>query len=126
MHSGRNLEKMFHRRTEQGGQHHAHRANSGVTEQSRVDELRKLFTLPSGRVLGNVANDRGTDAEIEQTVVSGNGENQDPDSERRIAQAMEDKRGKKNADDYVDSERGPARSDVLQDLRFFVLSHPLR
>ena len=32
---------------------------------------------------------------------------------------MKDEGGKKNADNYVDPERGPARSDVLEDLRFF-------
>ena len=123
MHSGRNLEEALHRRTQDRGQHHTHHTDAGVAEKSGIDELREFFAIASRRVLGNVANDGGADAEVEQAVVTGHGEDQHPDSESRITQVMQDERRKENADQYVDGERGPARTHVLQDLSFFKLQH---
>ena len=63
------------------------------------------------------------DAEIEQAVVVSHGEDQHPDSESSVAQPMQDERRKENADHHVDGERGPARTDVFQNLSFFKLQH---
>jgi hypothetical protein len=123
MHSGRNAKQVFNGRTQQGGQRHAHHANAGVGKQGGVDELSELFAIARSRVLGNVANDGGADAEIEQAVVAGHGEDQHPDSESSVAQVMQNERRKENADHHVDGKREPARSDVLQNLSFFKLQH---
>jgi hypothetical protein len=75
--------------------------------------LGKLFAIICRRILGDVTNDRGADSEIEQAVVAGYGKDEHPDSERGVAQAVNDKWRKEDADDNIDGERRPARADVL-------------
>ena len=69
------------------------RPRCGVGEERRIDELGEFFAIVGGCVLGNVTNDRGAYAEIEQTVVSGDRKNQDPDSKSRVAKMMQDEGG---------------------------------
>ncbi len=91
MHSRRNLKHVFNERTRPGGQRHAYHANARVAEQGGVDELSEFFTIVGGSVLGNVANDGRADPQVEQSVVAGHGEDQNPDSGGGIAEVVQDK-----------------------------------
>jgi hypothetical protein len=79
--------------------------------------------VSGGRKLRDIPNDGRPDAEIEQPVIPGNGQDENPDAERRVSEAMQYKRGKKETEDYVDSKREPTGTDVLDDLAFFGFMH---
>src|SRR5262249_2949565 len=105
---GRNSEQGVHVTAHRNCNGHGEHPNGGVSSQTGVDDAGKPFDVVSRGVSGNVADDRGPDAQVEKAVVAGDGKDQYPGPERRIAKAMQDKRGEKDSNQNVDSQAEPA------------------
>src|SRR5260370_27649998 len=63
-------------------------ADSAVGEQGRTDEAVQLLMIMSRRVGGNITHDGGTDPQIEQSVISGYGEKQNPQTLSVVSQIV--------------------------------------
>jgi hypothetical protein len=69
--------------------------------------------------LETLADHERPDAEIEQTVISGNREYEDPNAVGGISEPVQYEWGKKEPYRYVDSKREPTGAHILDDLHFF-------
>src|ERR1019366_149410 len=106
------------------GNEHRHDPNAGVAEHGGVDQTIQFFVLVRGRILGDVAHDGRTYAQVEQTVVSGDREDQDPQTKSVIPQAVQDERGKEDSHHDVHAQGEPTRSHVLKNLAFVEFHEP--
>jgi len=84
-----------------------------VFEQAGIDEGRQLLVFSCRAVFGDVSNDRGADAQIKQSVITSDRENQNPDAISGIAEPVQNYRRQENSDQHVRSQRRPTGADIL-------------
>ena len=73
--------------------------------------------------LGNIANDGGADAEIEETVITRKRKNENPDAESGVSQTVQNEWRQEESNYYIDAQGKPIRTYVLDDLPFFKCAH---
>ena len=102
------------------GDNHGHGADGRVACKTRVDEFRQALRIAGCGICRDVADYGGANAQVEQSVVTSHGKNQNPDSKGGIAQAMQDKGREKDSNQNTNSQAEPAGADILND---FSLAH---
>src|ERR1035438_10732330 len=110
MKSGRNFEDGVDVERENRGDEQTQNADATVAEQAGVDQLSEVFNVVDGGEFRDIAHYRGTDPEIEQAVIAGNGKNQNPDTGGGVAQLVQDER----------VQRSEEHTSELQSLRHLV------
>jgi hypothetical protein len=73
-----------------------------------------LIFVADGLELRNVANQRGPDSEIEDAIVAGHGEDQNPQAKGFVPEMMQDKWREKKADGDIHRQASPTRRNILQ------------
>src|ERR1700722_4234949 len=109
----RNTEQAIDIESSQRRRHQQNGAQAAVDEQAGIDEPRQLRLVASGMKFGDVTNQRRSDAEVEDAVVTGQRKNQDPESEGIVPEMMQDERREKEADGDVHRQACPTRGYVF-------------
>src|SRR5258708_40356618 len=103
----RDLKDRIHVETAGQGDQDGDGADSAVGEQGRADETVQLLMIMSRRIGGNITHDGGTDPQIEQSVISSDGENQNPQTVSVVSQVWNDVGRDKDADLNVERQGKP-------------------
>ena len=109
-------EDSIHENTATKGHHHGHGTDDCVSCQTGVDQFCEAVLIVGRGVGGDVTDDRGPDAKVEQSVVPSDRKDQNPDAVRRVAQAVEDEGRQKYPNQDVDAQAEPAGTYILEDL----------
>src|ERR1700690_3902653 len=116
MESWRNLENGIDIECEHCRNQQTQNGDAAVAEEAGVDQPGEIFNVVNRGEFRNVADHRGTDAEIEQPIIAGDGKDQSPDTGSGIAQFVQDDGIEQNAHDDIDAQGEPTGADILDDL----------
>ena len=84
-----------------------------IRRQAGIEKLRQSLPILHRGQLGDVANHRRTYAKIEDSVIAGDGKDQDPNTKSGVSEPMQNERRQKKPNDDIDSEAEPAGTDVF-------------
>jgi hypothetical protein len=98
----------------QKGQQHQDQTEAAVSKKTGIDEPRELVFVARSFKLRNVAHQGGPNSEIEDAIITRQGEDQNPQAEGFVPEMVKDKGREKKADGNVHRQAPPTRGDILQ------------
>jgi hypothetical protein len=107
----RNWENVIDVDRESGGDSKAENTEATVGKERGVDQFRKVFDIVSCREFRDVADDGRADSEIEQSIITGNGKDERPDTERCVAEPVNDDGRQEQTYKNVATQRKPGRAE---------------